>query len=239
MICKSAVARATGRSHLNKGIVCQDQVYRLEKNNVFVIALADGAGSKAFSDIGALISVKSACEFLADEFEKMYFQINEYKKKLENFIVHALRTTEYPFEQLSSTLLFVAISDKRCIWGHIGDGAIVQRDSEGMRFMSKPENSDYANQTFFTTDLNLQEHLYLQTIELRESGDVMLLSDGCEKVLVDSIKEVIAENCNAILDYNMTGDRDIIEKELVKILEQEICLRTNDDVSIALMHYEI
>ena len=77
MICKSAVARATGRSHLNKGIVCQDQVYRLEKNNVFVIALADGAGSKAFSDIGALISVKSACEFLADEFEKMYFQINE------------------------------------------------------------------------------------------------------------------------------------------------------------------
>ena len=105
--------------------------------------------------------------------------------------------------------------------------------------MSKPENSDYANQTFFTTDLNLQEHLYLQTIELRESGDVMLLSDGCEKVLVDSIKEVIAENCNVILDYNMTGDRDIIEKDLVKILEQEICLRTNDDVSIALMHYEI
>ena len=58
-----------GRSHMQSGMPCQDQVQYLNRNGVSAIALADGAGSCNQSETGARVMVQRICEELTDSFD--------------------------------------------------------------------------------------------------------------------------------------------------------------------------
>lgn len=61
-----------GRSHIKADIPCQDKTFALVKNNVYVMALDDGAGSAKLSHFGAECVTKFICQELSENFDKFF-----------------------------------------------------------------------------------------------------------------------------------------------------------------------
>lgn len=151
---RSALSRATGRSHRLTQTPCQDQVFRREHpDGVLVLALADGAGSAYFSHYGAEAVNRSAAAWLNKNFDRLFRATNntaEVKEELSVYLQRVLselarrgipvdnrdrsrlrlpRKSEQPRircspRDLASTLLVVAMKDQRYLALHLGDGVI-------------------------------------------------------------------------------------------------------------------
>lgn len=149
--CRTYYVRKKGRSHVEKGTLCQD--YCLVKNigeDIHVIAVADGHGGEAYikSDVGSGI----ACEVLYDlvkrisstpsamglgdiwlnalktkEFKTAYIQ--EWKKSvLEEYNSDPYNEKESQsniIKKYGTTILFAVVTKKRIVIGQLGDGAIL------------------------------------------------------------------------------------------------------------------
>jgi hypothetical protein len=60
-----------GVNHVNSNVPCQDKTYTCFQNGVYIIALADGAGSAKFSHFGADCVVHSISEFISFNFNNL------------------------------------------------------------------------------------------------------------------------------------------------------------------------
>lgn len=65
---KNMQAYEIGKLHISRNMVCQDRTCFKEANGVKIISLADGAGSKFKSEIGAEIVCEKICELLSTKF---------------------------------------------------------------------------------------------------------------------------------------------------------------------------
>jgi len=73
-----AIARyATGTSHQDQKIPCQDYGNYRIFNNVIVGAVADGAGSAKYSDVGSKLAVETVLKYLG--------RISEYLQKRKHW----------------------------------------------------------------------------------------------------------------------------------------------------------
>lgn len=247
-----------GKLHISQGTVCQDRTYYLEKNGVKVVALADGAGSKAKSEIGAELVCKSVAKLLTENFVDylLYFEYekadeSKHKKnmnKLSKIIISSLveelkikaKELNLPFEELSSTMLFVAMSNKYYIMGHIGDGVIAGLFSENntyrVKIMSYPENGERSNITFFVPDSNADEHLRLKAGSLEGLRGVMLTSDGAGGVLF-SQNQVDKAAYELFVNYNGVNNSDY-ENAIQDYLKNVISNYSNDDLSLNILYLE-
>lgn len=70
MAWKKVVHFAEGTSHKKQGICCQDYGKSCIIGDTIIGAVADGAGSAKYSDVGAKIAVKTALEYLSSEIHK-------------------------------------------------------------------------------------------------------------------------------------------------------------------------
>lgn len=153
------------------------------KNEKFAaIALCDGAGSAANSQLGAKISTQNICEILKNNFTNIY-KNNFDKTKILNMVLEELKKVadenNIELKSLASTLLFAVIKNKKFICGHIGDGVIgifgdfklnnaeindIKDDinnvdvNKKIKLLSAPQNGQYANETTFTTSINAKEN---------------------------------------------------------------------------------
>jgi serine/threonine protein phosphatase PrpC len=209
------------------------------KNNFYGLALADGAGSCIHSDIGAELITKKILHYIKNNFDDLLNDSN-LQFTLTTYIEGELREKEAEnsiiFKDLSSTLLFVAIKDKKFIIGHIGDGVIGMLDDENnIQTISKPENGEYSNSTYFTTSIHYPERLRLLKGTLKKGVGFILMSDGTEESLYNKEKECLSDtNINIINWLEKNNERDV-EKALFSNLEQVISKRTSDDCSIGIM----
>ena len=64
MAWKAVARSATGASHLKQQIPCQDYGGCKVLNDVIIGAIADGAGSAKYADIGAQLAVKTVLGYL-------------------------------------------------------------------------------------------------------------------------------------------------------------------------------
>ena len=150
----AAWARCQGRSHLDAGVPCQDQVNFVRfPNGTAIGALADGAGSARLSHYGAEILVEAASEIVAHEFDRIFKATNnlgtirlEVVGQLQSVLSEAaaagvdvadsdrerlglpLRETDprvaCEVRDLASTLVLVAVQDERFVALHLGDGVL-------------------------------------------------------------------------------------------------------------------
>ena len=65
---KNVQAYEIGKLHISRNMVCQDRTHFKEINGVKIVSLADGAGSKSKSEIGAEIVCEKICELLSAKF---------------------------------------------------------------------------------------------------------------------------------------------------------------------------
>lgn len=253
---KQSSAYVVGRSHLSLNEECQDRTYYLSGQGIHVLSLADGAGSKAKSQIGAEIVTKEICELLINNFdkfivmlekrgkdEKKYLEdIKALKKIILDYLIEKLKA--YPFasvNELSSTLLFFALKNNKYIQGHIGDGVIgglfEENDSFYLQTLSEPHNAEAANVTFFVTDSNASENLRITCGEANNLRGIILMSDGPAEVMYHDEYGLVDDVVKVFTNYDQI-EPTRYSKILSEFLKERIAEFSSDDLSINLLYLE-
>lgn len=208
------------------------------QHSFYGLSLADGAGSCKHSDIGAELITKKILQYIKMNFDNL-FKDENIRLTLLNYIENELqkRTTDnISFKDLSSTLLFVAIKSNKFIIGHIGDGVIGMLDNENnLKTISKPDNGEFSNSTFFTTSTKYKERLRILKGRLKSADGFILMSDGAEDSLYDKKKESLSDTNKIIINWLESNAEKEVEKALYNNLEQVISKQTSDDCSIGIM----
>ena len=182
--------------------------------------------------------------YIEKEFNKIFKIDRSYNKFREKFLLkhieeklesHAI-DKEYKLKDLSSTLLFVVVKKKQCIFGHIGDGVIGQLDNQGnLQVISFPENGEYANSTFFTTSTDYKDRLRIKTGTLTKTTGFILMSDGAGEGLYDTRKKTLGTINKKIINYLKDNDSDKAKELLEQDLNRIKSKKTTDDCSIGIM----
>jgi len=241
----SAGAVAKGKSHLKSGKPCQDSFYSVKKKNLMVVSLADGAGSSAQSEIGSDVCTKCIANLLLLNFNKIYKKekvdiANELVKSLKEELNNKASELNISIQDLSTTLLFVAINNNKFVAGHIGDGLIGSFHNDGVKVFSSPENGEHGNETFFISQKNAIDHFRIYKGNLKSIKGFILMSDGSYDSLYDKKTNSLTEANNKFFSWvaDANNAKSEIEDGLTKILEDKFTLKTTDDCSIVLISAE-
>ena len=119
-----------GRAHIKENIPCQDKTCTIERNGVYVISLADGAGSALMSHFGAEAVTNIISIELADNFESYWAESDVKIARMSIYLrfLNCLRNKASDLHcevnDLASTLLAVAVNGNRFIIIHLGDGVV-------------------------------------------------------------------------------------------------------------------
>lgn len=231
-----------GTSHSQKGGVCQDQISHKIVGDVVCICLSDGAGSCTHAEIGAKIACDTTAEYVARNFDEI---LNLSASKFQQSLIHRIRTKlgkkasklNCKKEDMSSTLLFVAICKNVFIAGHIGDGVIGSISNNKCTLVSAPENGEYKNSTYFTTSPDYKSHLRLMRGKTDNIDTFFLLSDGAADALYSQSQQRFS---NALLTFaNWMEVHPIQEVNLAISLNMSNLFPriTSDDCSIIMAHH--
>lgn len=172
-----------GKSHIEKGICCQDS-HKIKKmdNGWYVAAIADGVGSAKNSHIGSKIAADTVVDFCS-EYMPWDYSVIGIKSMLRTAYNYAfkqiIRESEKSGETIESydTTLSVVIYDgRRIIYGHSGDGAIIGLTIYGDYVqITKPQKGDD-----MVSVLPLRAGYTVWSIDTYEEdlAAVMLMTDG-------------------------------------------------------------
>jgi len=236
---KIANISVIGKGHLKLNKVCQDHSKKYEKK-INILTLADGAGSKSHSHIASKLLTKEICKYLKKNFDKIYEGEYIYvRENLMTYLLEKLKNKQYSLslnsiDQLASTLLFVAIKDNKFITGHIGDGVIGYVKNDELKVISKPENGEYANSTYFIHP-KFKNMLRLGKGELKNITGFILMTDGGEDGLYDKRKQKLIETNKEIIVSLKNKSVSRVEKNLKKHIKKLFRQITMDDVSIGVI----
>ena len=225
-----------GKAHKENGAPCQDKTYYLNKDDLHVISLADGAGSSKYSDKGAKIVTKFIEEFLCDNFDNLYSDIEnkQFIKKIIDGIVNKIHSTYKGSEitDYSSTLLFVAVRRDKYVLGHIGDGSIAINTDGSIKVISEPENGESLNSTYFFTSESPTDHLRLQRGVINGDTSFILMSDGSYECLYDRRKQSFSIALDKFLEWITQGKKEEVSKAILMNMKKFFVKITTDDISL-------
>lgn len=208
-------------------------------------ALADGAGSRARSELGAEAAVRATLRLLVAQFEALYEQVSAHPAEackviletLLNELQKAAQQHGCEIADLASTLLFVAHKGDRFFAGHLGDGVIALVNAIGeVSTLSGPDNGEFANTTVFVTDRSACEKMRLYHGEYSQPPiGYALMSDGTAESLYDKRTQAPAAAIAKLLTWNSELSRVEMHAILGANMEQAFSRKTADDCSLALL----
>lgn len=252
---KQCSLEVIGKDHVQSGLPCQDKTAYAKGDGVRAIVLADGAGSKKNSDLGADIATKTIATMLMEHFDEYYLLLeneplkgNKLSRILVSQVYKNLNAKASEVENLSvyemaSTLLFVAMKEDKYIQGHIGDGLIGELVSQEqgleVRIRSYPENNGAPNITFFITDSDAVDHFRITsgTVPSNVKGFV-LMSDGPEEVLFDPVKKTINQYIQNLFAMYKGTSLTAYKQTLERFLSEQISKYSYDDLSMNFLYVE-
>lgn len=173
-------ASATGASHVRRGTPCQDALCVLERGTSFAIALADGLGSAARSDLGASIATAAAASRAlrladGDPAEAALAAVVAARDALEV----CAGIGAIPLRDLGCTLIVAAGGERGIGIAHVGDGAVVGRAGGGWAVLSPPGASEYLNETDPLTGDGWEGCVRWMSV-LEDVDALALFTDGCQ-----------------------------------------------------------
>ncbi|BAY25031.1 hypothetical protein NIES2100_48310 [Calothrix sp. NIES-2100] len=203
MVWKAIARYATGTSHQEQKIPCQDCGNYDIFNDVIVGVVADGAGSAKYAHIGSELAVKKVLECFSEineypekqeKLEQSFFQplskpeAKNLFAKILNQVITELRNhaekENYSINDLACTLLVFVSTPHRLAAMQIGDGFIVVRpqDSE-YQLLFQPDKGEFANETTFVTSANAVNEMQVDVLS-GEQEFICASTDGLEKVAI-------------------------------------------------------
>lgn len=196
------VASATGRNHRDQHLPNQDRglVGQLPTGGI-VLSVADGAGSRRYSDQGAQAAVESAVHAAdsvfamqpADAYSAWSRLASEYAGRcLQAFDrqvaqrVHTARTSQDggdPRREYATTLLALVADPPWFVVVSIGDCfLVVNRDPEGPRLLvPPPTDREHGGATHFLTSSGREDHLSIFVLKDPRISGLALCTDGLQE----------------------------------------------------------
>lgn len=177
---------AVGPGHVSSGLPCQDAcAYEILPPALCAIAVADGLGSAAHSDLGAQTAVNAAVRTMVDQAAS---NPGEDLGRLLQAGVAAARAalervagdTACPLRDLACTLLLTILHGERAAAAHVGDGAIVAKTAKGLQLLSGPGESEYANEVIPLTSKDWARAVRVAT-PLDGVKGIMVFTDGLQR----------------------------------------------------------
>lgn len=182
-------ASVAGFSHVAEGLACQDFCSdAITDDGWMVAAISDGAGSAHRSVEGAMAICKGMTSLLWENMPKITNGTQLKNSAAQELIrdgIEGVRAAlaeiaaEDPLSCFHATLIGVLAGGAGGLFFHIGDGAACAIN--GLDFsrsiISPPENAEYANETFFFTQDDWEQHLRFTTFD-EEFKLISLMSDG-------------------------------------------------------------
>jgi len=230
--CGHAVA--VGRSHLIKGVGCQDCAGHLnDRKNSSLLALADGVGSAAFGGEGARLAVDTALERGIDvtDLAELASLVHERLRQMAE--QRGVEPKEFATTLLIARLVRGSEGGIDVSTIHVGDGVIVGGGRSATSVISPPSRGEYANVTYSITASDWTDHAVLKQCRLTIGEGVLLMSDGPEAVLYDKRTNSAAPACGDILGWATDVRASRFQRSLARSLREVVRPATTDDLSIA------
>jgi len=196
---KYAFASVIGTYHLSRGLPCQDAIRvclcRLEKEDVLLAVVSDGAGSAARGDEGSDI----ACQFFIEKLQDFVLSGSEictldrelcigWVKDYLSHLEERANSCEAQISDYASTLLAAVVGSRSAVFLQIGDGAIVastEDDPDSYTAIFWPQKGEYESTTFFLTDNNSHENLLILSLDGVRICDLAIFTDGLQRIALD------------------------------------------------------
>ena len=231
-----------GLNHYRDKSPCQDRTYYLKNENLNVMVLADGAGSAKFSKIGATIITKFIANFINENFDYCFKNINK-KKFKDEFIdrclneINSTKKSEHSINDYATTLLFVAQKDDNFFYGHLGDGGIGLKQGKKIKLISAPENGETANSTFFITSDDAKDRIRLKKGKLKKNNSFVLLSDGAFDCVFDKSSLVFTNVLYQFIDWTKNEKELDVSAAILKNIKEFFTKKTFDDISLCIIDF--
>lgn len=185
-----------GYRHRRSGVACQDAWHHAVAGSgqhpVRVLAVADGAGSRARSEEGSALAVKLATRCFADrapEQPRTAEAVHDaLRAAFRDVRREFLRITDGQADEFATTLTVVVLTAS---WlGHlsVGDGFVVLRagTQDGVRqyhLLPQPASvSEYSNETVFITSPSAERSLRTDCVRDPGVDGVLMSTDGLAQV---------------------------------------------------------
>jgi len=234
-------ASVRGQEHDAEGLPCQDFWAHLVEGDTVAICVCDGAGSARLSREGAIVVANVVASHLMSEKpmsrESILWVLRSAREALE------LRATAdgANLADFACTLLAVW-ANSRAIWtAHLGDGVIVgrSRSSDEVTLVSQPQRGQYANETFFLTSTNWEEHTRVTFMPANHS--LCLMTDGCQPAALESGPEPGPHLpfCVPLFDFAANAsDTNVATQELHNLLSgKKMSQTSSDDKTLVFAHF--
>ncbi len=174
---------ATGTSHVDAGIPCQDHFECSAAGATRrVVVIADGAGSAKHSEEGSRHAVAAMLRVLAGHEGKIteitQEQAAAFGARVREELQRIAEEAGIALEDFACTLLAAAFEDDAAYFWQIGDGAWLMETVEGIACATRPVKGEFHNQTSFITSGNWEQHW--QHALHHEVIAAMGFSDGLE-----------------------------------------------------------
>jgi hypothetical protein len=172
-------ASVIGDAHVRAGLPCQDAHRIVMTDGALVVAVADGLGSAARSDVGAAAAseaaVARAFDVASDDPCRAAIEgVVAAREALEKLAC----AEDYPLKDLACTLV-VAVATDRVGIAHVGDGAAVGWCEDEAHVLSPPAPTEYVNEVDPLTSDEWIEHV--RAVVCVEGIDAIgLFTDGCQ-----------------------------------------------------------
>lgn len=238
---RGGFALQIGRAHLAGGMPCQDAArLRRLKRSGFAAAVADGAGSALHAADGARVVVAATVEVLGKAPHDALAQadhryvLDHVRKRM------TARAAEIgcDLRQLASTLLAVLAhkSATGVDWlaFHVGDGVIAADFGAGPTVLSRPENGEFGNSTYFVTDAGAYDHFRVYRGSAPWAA-FALMTDGAAECLYQRSTGKLAGAVGTMFDWSRSLEARPFTKALERNVASVIAPRTTDDATLAVV----
>jgi hypothetical protein len=239
-------ASVPGTAHTRAGLPCQDaHSWAMLPNGCLVVAVADGAGSAAHSDVGARLAADAALAHLSatlhdgvptDEHGWQVAMATAFDTAARSLSAIAEETGRAVRDYATTLTLVVATPDTLVV-GQIGDGIAVAEREDGELFLAAtPQRGEYANEVVLLTAPDVAERLTLSLFPIGVRA-FAATTDGLLRLAVRlpsyephppffaPLFAFVAESTN----------REVAETDLAAFLASErLTRRTDDDKTLVL-----
>ncbi len=249
-----ACTSAIGTSHHQSGLPCQDASGAETlgpEQEILLLALSDGAGSAAHADKGAKIVVRQWLDtfrVLLDQNPDPARLLAEFEREemigllrsIREEVVSEARELGTEPSELSATLLGAVLTPTHTLVAQVGDGAWVAQVNgvlgEGiLGCLTWPTSGEFAGQTTFATSFAAEDAL--QMVHLKTAPTLLAgFTDGLERLLLEFRTQLPAAGFFLPAGKALAAGEQEFREQLQDFLSSEqVCSRTDDDKSIALV----
>jgi Protein phosphatase 2C len=239
-----AGASVVGTSHQRNGLPCQDysEFLRCEVGGepALVIAIADGAGSAAFSHLGA----REAVGFLLRQAALFPRGVADIGREVaESWFAGALEHLQTVAERekieaggLDCTALVAVLGERHAVFAQLGDGAWIAGANGTLGAVTWPYKGEFANETVFLTSPDARNLIQFQEFDepliavagFTDGIEAMALNFGAKTVHTPFFTRMFG-------DLQRCDDETSLVSPFISFLSSErVNERTDDDKTLVL-----